>query len=60
MNTLLKLTKSEAPLDIYMGGHASSAEIEDPDEAFTVPNSPSVAILSDEKWTTVRRKRSER
>lgn len=56
----LKLTGSEVPLDIDMDDHASIVELEDPDKTVTVPNSSYVAVLSDEKRTTVQRQRSER
>ena len=43
-----------------MDNHASPLEIEDPDKTVTVPNSPDVAVLSDEKWTALQRKRKEK
>ncbi|VDP01140.1 unnamed protein product [Schistosoma curassoni] len=55
----LKLTGIEAPLDIDTGSHASLVKIDGPDKTITVPNSPGVAVLTDEKWTAVRRKRNE-
>ncbi|VDP42326.1 unnamed protein product [Schistosoma margrebowiei] len=45
----LKLTRSEAPLDIDIGSHASPVETEDPDKTITVRNSSGIADLSDEK-----------
>lgn len=54
------LTESEAPLDMDMGSHASTVEIEELDKTITVPNSLGVSVQSDEKWTIVWRKRSKR
>ncbi|CAH8628276.1 unnamed protein product [Schistosoma curassoni] len=56
----LTLTRSEVPIDIDIGNHTPSVEIEDPDKTVTVPNSPGVAVLSDDKWTSVRRERDEK
>ena len=60
MKCPLKLTRSEVPHDIEIGNNASLVGIEDPDKTVTVPNSCGVIVLSDEKWTVVRRKRSEK
>lgn len=49
----LKLTKSKIPLNI--GSHDTKVEIEDPNKTSTVPNGSNVAVLSNEKQTTVQR-----
>ncbi|KAH9592473.1 hypothetical protein MS3_00001266 [Schistosoma haematobium] len=54
----LTLTRNEVPLDIDIGSHTPLAEIEDPDKTVTVPRSPGVAVLTGDKWTSVRRKRN--
>ncbi|VDO72912.1 unnamed protein product [Schistosoma margrebowiei] len=51
------LPRNEMSLDIDIGSHTPVVEIGDPDETVTVPHSPVVAVLSGDKWTSVRRKK---
>lgn len=53
----LQPTRSKSPHGIDMSNHVSLVEIEDPDKTVTVPNSPNAAVLNDQKWTAVKRKR---